>query len=131
HEIASNTTAPRSPCLDSRLLFFTYFFFFSLIPQPPRSTLFPYTTLFRSPRRRQGRVSDREHRRGGRHRRGVRRPNRIQRGGRTRSEEHTSELQSRENLVCRLLLEKKNPSSRTTPRSWEPDGGSVTLVCQR
>src|SRR5690606_40717630 len=62
-------------------------------PRPPRSTLFPYTTLFRSPRQSilyaspLGRV--RSHRR--RH---------------VRSEEHTSELQSRENLVCRLLLEK-------------------------
>src|SRR6266700_6824640 len=67
-------------------------FFFLMIRRPPRSTLFPYTTLFRSPTPRAGRVF---------------RPasNRGAAGG--RSEEHTSELQSRENLVCRLLLEKK------------------------
>src|SRR2546422_11628959 len=84
----------------SHLLFF--FFFFLMIRRPPRSTLFPYTTLFRSievteyvldhqrqvflvlAQRRQMNVED------------------VQ-----RSEEHTSELQSRLHLVCRLLLEKK------------------------
>src|SRR5256885_4684575 len=75
-----------------------------MIRRPPRSTLFPYTTLFRS--RRGGR--SRTHRRGwacrsGRSRAGPRRS----RDGRGRSEEHTSELQSPCNLVCRLLLEKK------------------------
>src|SRR6266850_5676766 len=70
------------------------FFFFLMIRRPPRSTLFPYTTLFRS----QG-LSAPGHRRG-------RRPG--ERGG-PRSEEHTSELQSPCNLVCRLLLEKKKP----------------------
>src|SRR5256885_3859500 len=73
------------------------FFFFLMIRRPPRSTLFPYTTLFRS------------------HWTNVRRP-RIRRSARCgvsrwssclRSEEHTSELQSPCNLVCRLLLEKK------------------------
>src|SRR6266513_5630924 len=73
------------------LLFFL--FFFLMIRRPPRSTLFPYTTLFRSPPRRPaGRAPARtcapETRAG-------------------RSEEHTSELQSRFDLVCRLLLEKK------------------------
>src|SRR3989441_2368355 len=77
------------------------FFFFLMIRRPPRSTLFPYTTLFRSP----GTL-----RRGGL--RGAREPARpvapppvdqVQR----RSEEHTSELQSLAYLVCRLLLEKK------------------------
>src|SRR5215475_15599763 len=67
-------------------------FFFLMIRRPPRSTLFPYTTLFRSARRPQ-----RAHPLG----RCVR-PARHD-----RSEEYTSELQSRENLVCRLLLEKK------------------------
>src|SRR5471030_3434776 len=69
-----------------------FFFFFLMIRRPPRSTLFPYTTLFRS--------------RAGRSRRfraarapPCRRPR--------RSEEHTSELQSLRHLVCRLLLEKK------------------------
>src|SRR2546430_5301241 len=70
----------------------TTFFFFLMIRRPPRSTLFPYTTLFRS---------HRPHLRGafGEHLIGDLR--------RTRSEEHTSELQSQSNLVCRLLLEKK------------------------
>src|SRR5207302_3737135 len=67
-----------------------------MIRRPPRSTLFPYTTLFRSrrPAIRKARSSRRT-----RHRRA--------RSWMRRSEEHTSELQSRENLVCRLLLEKK------------------------
>src|SRR5215211_9007072 len=74
-------------------------FFFLMIRRPPRSTLFPYTTLFRSPQtcsiRRAGRSSSsiRTLRRG--------------RSGLRRSEEHTSELQSHSDLVCRLLLEKK------------------------
>src|SRR5437868_13083876 len=69
-----------------------------MLRRPPRSTLFPYTTLFRSHWRRL-----RPRRRGGPHRRAVRDPDRR----RSRSEEHTSELQSRFDLVCRLLLEKK------------------------
>src|SRR5215469_17557300 len=72
-------------------LFFFCFFFFLMIRRPPRSTLFPYTTLFRS--------------RWPPFRRGP--PNRPNWYRRTRSEEHTSELQSRRDLVCRLLLEKK------------------------
>src|SRR2546421_1802824 len=69
-----------------------------MIRRPPRSTLFPYTTLFRSSRRHaEGRA--RPH--GGRGRERA-----LPREGR-RSEEHTSELQSRSDLVCRLLLEKK------------------------
>src|SRR6266536_5347781 len=66
------------------------FFFFLMIRRPPRSTLFPYTTLFRSPPRPRW------------CRRRCRPP-----CCRWRSEEHTSELQSRVDLVCRLLLEKK------------------------
>src|SRR6266700_6831275 len=73
------------------LLLFFFFFFFLMIRRPPRSTLFPYTTLFRS-------------RTPARHR--FRQPARTAHRS-WRSEEHTSELQSRENLVCRLLLEKK------------------------
>src|SRR3712207_7987752 len=83
----------------------TIVIFFLMIRRPPRSTLFPYTTLFRS----------------GCRRRPARRPRRLlpladvdvgQRRRRrllplARSEEHTSELQSRQYLVCRLLLEKK------------------------
>src|SRR5690242_21500252 len=72
-------------------------FFFLMIRRPPRSTLFPYTTLFRSA--------------------SCPRPGTSTSGGpraspnRTRSEEHTSELQSHVNLVCRLLLEKKKKIS--------------------
>src|SRR5215510_16121292 len=75
-----------------------FFFFFLMIRRPPRSTLFPYTTLFRS-----GAVLRREPRGPGR-RPGARGHRRWHR---PRSEEHTSELQSRGHLVCRLLLEKK------------------------
>src|SRR5207302_9211189 len=76
--------------------------FFLMLRTPPRSTLFPYTTLFRSRTR-------------PRNRRRCRFLSPFMRLSfsssslcRSRSEEHTSELQSRENLVCRLLLEKKN-----------------------
>src|SRR3712207_7924964 len=94
-----------------------------MIRRPPRSTLFPYTTLFRSRRARRradravqpaavgqpagaaaaaARVAGRQHPR-------LRLQQRRARGARAaRSEEHTSELQSRQYLVCRLLLEKKN-----------------------
>src|SRR2546426_10223555 len=75
------------------------FFFFLMIRRPPRSTLFPYTTLFRS------RDADVEEVVGPDPIALVRRPLRAR--GRQRSEEHTSELQSPCNLVCRLLLEKK------------------------
>src|SRR2546427_6841735 len=84
-------------------------FFFLMIRRPPRSTLFPYTTLFRSsaepargaPDRRDPLGTDRS----APHRRGDARDERLR--ARRRSEEHTSELQSQSNLVCRLLLEKK------------------------
>src|SRR5215208_8158737 len=69
------------------------FFFFLMIRRPPRSTLFPYTTLFRSPEA--GRQVDEQ----------LTEPHHV--AARGRSEEHTSELQSRGHLVCRLLLEKK------------------------
>src|SRR3712207_8394762 len=86
--------------------------FFLMIRQPPRSTLFPYTTLFRSCRRpTSARRSDpgppRWDPRTARH--PPRRPPSRRAAGRAgtrRSEEHTSELQSRQYLVCRLLLEK-------------------------
>src|SRR6266508_5299424 len=79
------------------VLFVFLFFFFLMIRRPPRSTLFPYTTLFRSPVWRlwikpmipNGCAVD-------------------------RSEEHTSELQSRGHLVCRLLLEKKKKHNIST-----------------
>src|SRR5438309_8671794 len=74
-----------------------------MIRRPPRSTLFPYTTLFRSSR--QGRSWSCWYRAGG-HRRAARPAYRLPTA---RSEEHTSELQSQFHLVCRLLLEKKKP----------------------
>src|SRR2546430_6654881 len=81
-----------------------------MIRRPPRSTLFPYTTLFRSPHARWKPVQPRDRdvfgRFGDRAQAAVR-PAPADRGGNVRSEEHTSELQSQSNLVCRLLLEKK------------------------
>src|SRR3712207_9296506 len=82
------------------------FFFFLMIRRPPRSTLFPYTTLFRSREHRTDRLQHRlrdEILRGD-HLQSV--PPALELPPK-RSEEHTSELQSRQYLVCRLLLEKK------------------------
>src|SRR5688572_32730340 len=92
-------------------LTFLYLFFLS-IRRPPRSTLFPYTTLFRSAPHLRLPVEVRTQRRQRRARQ-ARRQTRALRG-RLRSEEHTSELQSQSNLVCRLLLEKKK--KKRTPR---------------
>src|SRR5438046_8695016 len=78
-------------------------FFFLLIRRPPRSTLFPYTTLFRSPVRTAYRQAT-----------CLRFPTASIRT--RRSEEHTSELQSLTNLVCRLLLEKKKNRKETVDR---------------
>src|SRR5690242_21056875 len=119
--------APRSSWPTRWKLFFPIFFL--LLRRPPRSTLFPYTTLFRSHaldrsrradqrrtapaalrgRRAEGQPRGRQDHRhlrrsGGDHPQRV--PSSLRRG-RLRSEEHTSELQSHVNLVCRLLLEKK------------------------
>src|SRR5436305_7692308 len=102
---------------DGRHYFTVVLFFLLIIRRPPRSTLFPYTTLFRSPR--------------------ARAPARSRRPGRSRiasppwrrfairerrSEEHTSELQSRPQLVCRLLLEKKKRQAlaRLTSNNLQP-----------
>src|SRR5215510_15479817 len=83
----------------SFLIFLFLFFFFLMIRRPPRSTLFPYTTLFRSDLR------------------GCPHPFGSGPGHRPgRSEEHTSELQSRGHLVCRLLLEKKKRTKRHTKK---------------
>src|SRR5258707_5960264 len=84
------------------------FFFFLMIRRPPRSTLFPYTTLFRSRPARAASTSVSAPRPGPistTRSRAVGRTSSRMRS--TRSEEHTSELQSRQYLVCRLLLEKK------------------------
>src|SRR3712207_8433824 len=88
--------------------------FFLMVRRPPTSTLFPYTTLFRSPpRRRPGVHGGRDDRRGARDGGQAGRARSSGRGGRhaVRSEEHTSELQSRQYLVCRLMLEKKKTES--------------------
>src|SRR5687768_17812535 len=83
-----------------------------MIRRPPRSTLFPYTTLFRSLRPRADRVARREGVRGaGGAVQAARRPRPDRRA--PRSEEHTSELQSRLHLVCRLLLEKKKTKTKS------------------
>src|SRR2546428_8655938 len=91
-----------------------------MIRRPPRSTLFPYTTLFRShvPQRRQPalHLTDLLHLRGGRAEHG-RRARVAQDVFDLRSEEHTSELQSRSDIVCRLLLEKKNNKVRSKAHS--------------
>src|SRR2546430_16304929 len=94
YEFLNTPTAHHYICLAENVLLF----FFLMIRRPPRSTLFPYTTLFRS---RPARQTHRARADGG-----------GPRGSdahvpRRRSEEHTSELQSQSNLVCRLLLEKK------------------------
>src|SRR5438034_3238424 len=93
---------------------YCHFFFFLMIRRPPRSTLFPYTTLFRSTRSRSSRVEPSEE---------ARRPltrklpasqtECAEAAAAERSEEHTSELQSHSDLVCRLLLEKKKKKKNT------------------
>src|SRR2546430_3379332 len=99
-----------------------FFFFFLMIRRPPRSTLFPYTTLFRSAGTRGAQTS------------GPPTPCACQQGYAggmqddtspqaaysARSEEHTSELQSQSNLVCRLLLEKKKYSAPPRRRRSSP-----------
>src|SRR6476646_4721783 len=80
-----------------------FVFFFLMIRRPPRSTLFPYTTLFRSLRPEPPPPPPRPRRPA---------PHRPE-----RSEEHTSELQSHSDLVCRLLLEKKKKTSRAATDS--------------
>src|SRR2546429_6348924 len=99
------------------------FFFFLMIRRPPRSTLFPYTTLFRSPAPAGASAAAAA-------RPWERSPASLPRfppapRRSMRSEEHTSELQSRLHLVCRLLLEKKNI---TTPYIATPYFQSTTLT---
>src|SRR5262245_66545312 len=92
----------RLSCLFLFFFFFSFFFFFLMIRRPPRSTLFPYTTLFRSNRLRQPthRLED------------DARLKPVIDNVNDRSEEHTSELQSLRHLVCRLLLEKKKKKKK-------------------
>src|SRR5688572_31608879 len=105
-------------------------FFFLMTRRPPRSTLFPYTTLFRSPRRDEPRREREQRARGERRDAGdartevvavdadewieEREVKAVTAGALFRSEEHTSELQSQSNLVCRLLLEKKKKKTNKT-----------------
>src|SRR2546430_5438573 len=90
------------------ILFFLFvFFFFLMIRRPPRSTLFPYTTLFRSLHGEFWRLADLQESMLGA-------DVAIFRQVPARSEEHTSELQSQSNLVCRLLLEKKKKNKLNT-----------------
>src|SRR5690554_7379099 len=91
-----------------------------MIRPPPRSTLFPYTTLFRSSS--DARIRRQGHRAGDPlwPRQGKGRARKGQIGAGRRSEEHTSELQSRPHLVCRLLLEKKKITTSTNPAAVSP-----------
>src|SRR3712207_8497158 len=104
-----------------------YMFLFLMIRRPPRSTLFPYTTLFRS-----------DHVVGCVNEKVVRHPESLprrpgaglppyKRMRRKRSEEHTSELQSRQYLVCRLLLEKKKMKYRFMSQSYTPPYPTTSL----
>src|SRR5690348_18510150 len=97
---------------------YLFFFFFLMIRPPPRSTLFPYTTLFRSGEVAAEQRLEHEHQRialdAGQalfHHVGADADHLMDRNGH-RSEEHTSELQSPVHLVCRLLLEKKKNNKR-------------------
>src|SRR5438093_3966628 len=85
----------------------TLFLFFLMIRRPPRSTLFPYTTLFRSHAAALSRPQSRSRDDGP-----LPARSRQDERARVRSEEHTSELQSLTNLVCRLLLEKKKKKKK-------------------
>src|SRR2546422_1584032 len=100
------------------------YFFFLMIRRPPRSTLFPYTTLFRSLARRH-RLASGYLEAGSSQGATGQRAAAAGAGGPCagqlpRSEEHTSELQSRLHLVCRLLLEKKKPCRLGPPRLYPP-----------
>src|SRR5256885_9669064 len=121
------------------------YFFFLMIRRPPRSTLFPYTTLFRSSAgrnstpqrhtashrgsRRSNRFRPRRPRapRGASAARATHPPGILDRKWRPRSEEHTSELQSPCNLVCRLLLEKKKSYIRCSTYLYEIIASSTCL----
>src|SRR5260370_15240552 len=100
-----------------------------MIRRPPRSTLFPYTTLFRSHGDGRDRTDPRQHADQRPHHASHEREAQVrqrERGGESRSEEHTSELQSHLNLVCRLLLEKKKHTTNTYKRFSTPRDGQHT-----
>src|SRR6266853_5737992 len=94
------------------ILYFCFLFFFLMIRRPPRSTLFPYTTLFRSSNldpQSFGCLYQHRHEVG-------------------RSEEHTSELQSQSNIVCRLLLEKKKKQTLRLPVTIKKNFKDMLLI---
>src|SRR3712207_7143831 len=103
-----------------------YLFFFLMIRRPPRSTLFPYTTLFRSggqvERKEDAEVRERRDRTRAKFRQllqdGKLEDREVEVEVTQRSEEHTSELQSRQYLVCRLLLEKKKTNEIQTVHQY-------------
>src|SRR5260221_2543809 len=90
--------------ISSRYFLYSTNFFFLMIRRPPRSTLFPYTTLFRSPTHQDNESWER--------------PPASWNMNASRSEEHTSELQSHSDIVCRLLLEKKKKAIRVHFGWW-------------
>src|SRR5690242_21577450 len=111
--------------LSSSYLHIFFFFFFLMIRRPPRSTLFPYTTLFRSRiwaiRLRFRHVIDVPF--------GEPYNEKNQLFGRIRSEEHTSELQSHVNLVCRLLLEKKKKKKKKKKQYKNIQIATAVIIC--
>src|SRR5258707_13809115 len=108
---AHGLTAFMKLCESVRQLTPRFSFFFLMIRRPPRSTLFPYTTLFRSPGASTSCCATRT---------SCFRASPSSRSRSSRSEEHTSELQSRQYLVCRLLLEKKNQNGKSDVRVPTP-----------
>src|SRR2546425_2423380 len=104
----------------------SFFFFFLMIRRPPRSTLFPYTTLFRSRKylHRRWLLNQTSHlRRSG--------DNYSRLTVRERSEEHTSELQSLAYLVCRLLLEKKKNEHTYWRKQSRTARTDICIVCAK
>src|SRR5258708_11091925 len=100
------------------LYHFSFFFFFLMIRRPPRSTLFPYTTLFRSGWRADAARKP-----------GIHCARSCSMHG--RSEEHTSELQSPDHLVCRLLLEKKKKENEVGCILYMRTSSVLTHCCLR
>src|SRR5206468_12929962 len=123
--LASSYTYLNPPSFDSSS-HLTYYFFSLRTPPPPRPPLFPYTTLFRS---RPAQRPDHPGQLGQYGRHGT--VGRIQPrdhvpSNQSRSEEHTSELQSRSDIVCRLLLEKKKKTTQT--HTTQPKQATATQI---
>src|SRR2546427_3537588 len=105
------------------------YFFFLMIRRPPRSTLFPYTTLFRSQTQRDVHARSESRYFHGRHAHIViRREHGVELTPQRRSEEHTSELQSQSNLVCRLLLEKKKKAKQDKALNILASSGATPYI---